>query len=516
MALTTKILFVAKVTKNSELENFFAKNLVSLKKNKKSEGKNLELCSENIMFAAHNYFYSMEFVNRTDETARLKGALEREKSVLVVLYGRRRLGKSTLLARRVLRENDVYFLADRSQRQHQLAMLAKVVAEKFPDFDKATYPDWESLLSAINHRTRERFTLCIDEFPYLVEQAKELPSVLQKMIDSKRLAYNIVLCGSSQNMMYGAFLDASAPLYGRADEIVKLTPLRLPYIQEALSLDDVSTIEEYAVWGGVPRYWELRENHSSLMDALWHNVFSVNGTLYEEPIKLFQDDVKDITKVSTIMSHIGMGANRLSEIAARCNEPATNLSRPLKKLIDLGFLEKDVPFGTEEKNTKKSLYKIADPFVSFYYKFVVPNLSFINLDRRQPIEQTLTAHFSEHLGMQWEKMCRDAVTGNNVCGVFYGKARRWWGSLINEENKAEQMEIDVVAESLDKKYLLVGECKWSAQTDGKKLTKELLRKVHLLPFAEGHTIVPMLFLKHKPKDNAENVLLPKDVITLMK
>ena len=457
----------------------------------------------------------MKFVDRIDEAARLKYALAREKSSLVVMYGRRRLGKSTLI-KRVLSENDVYFLADRSEGQHQRVLLAKVIAQVFPDFDKLTYPDWESMFRAVNYRTDKRFTLCLDEFPYLVEQSSELPSVLQKLVDEKQLKYNLVLCGSSQNMMYGLFLDSTAPLYGRADEIMKLAPIRLPYIQEALGLDAMNAIEEYAVWGGVPRYWELRENQNSLNDALWHNILSVNGTLYEEPIKLFQDDVKDVVKTSTIMSYIGAGANRLSEIAARCNEPATNLSRPLKKLVDLGFLEKDVPFGIDEKNAKKSLYKIADPFMAFYYQFIVPNRSFIELGRRLPLVQALAAHFSEYVSMHWEKLCRDAVTGNMVNGIVYGKAKRWWGPVLNEKKEPEQIEIDVMAESLDKKYLLVGECKWTNHENGKQLTAELLRKVNLLPFAKNYKILPVLFLKNAPKDDVRNAMLPENVVELMK
>ena len=459
--------------------------------------------------------WAMKFVDRIDEATRLKDALAREKSSLVVMYGRRRLGKSTLI-KRVLSENDVYFLADRSEGQHQRALLAKVIAQVFPDFEKLSYPDWESMFRAVNYRTDNRFTLCLDEFPYLVEQSPELPSVLQKLVDEKQLKYNLVLCGSSQHMMYGLFLDSTAPLYGRADEIMRLTPIRLPYIQEALNLNAMNAIEEYAVWGGVPRYWELRENRISLDDAMWHNILSVNGTLYEEPVKLFQDDVKDIVKTSTIMSYIGTGANRLSEIAARCNEPATNLSRPLKKLVDLGFLEKDVPFGIDEKNAKKSFYKIADPFMAFYYQFVVPNRSFIELGRRLPIEQALTAHFSEYVSMQWEKLCRDAVTGNLVNGVVYGKAKRWWGSVLNEDKKPEQVEFDVMAESLDKKSLLVGECKWTTGENGKRLTAELLRKANLLPFAKNYAIVPVLFLKNAPKGDSENVMLPENVVELIK
>ena len=216
------------------------------------------------------------------------------------------------------------------------------------------------------------------------------------------------------------------------------------------------------------------------------------------------------------MSYIGSGANRLSEIAARCNEPATNLSRPLKKLIDLGFLEKDVPFGIDEKNAKKSLYKIADPFMAFYYQFVVPNRSFIELGRRLPLEQALAAHFSEYVSMHWEKLCRDAVTGNMVNGIVYGKAKRWWGPVLNERKEPEQIEIDVMAESLDKKYLLVGECKWTNLENGKQLTAELLRKANLLPFAKNYNILPVLFLKNAPKDDVGNAMLPESVVGLMK
>ncbi len=456
----------------------------------------------------------MKFVDRIEETTRLEAVLTRDKASLAVLYGRRRLGKSTLV-KRVLKNSDLYFLADRSEEQHQRALLAKVVAQKFQDFDKATYGDWESFFLAVNYRTQIRFSLCLDEFPYLAEQSPELPSVLQKLIDGRLLKYNLVLCGSSQHMMYGLFLDSTAPLYGRADEIMRLMPIRLPYMQEALHLDAVEAIEEYSVWGGVPRYWELRENNSSLDEALWHNVFSVNGVLYEEPVKLFQDDVKDVVKTSTIMSYVGTGANRLSEIAARCNEPATNLSRPLKKLIDLGFLEKDVPFGIDEKNAKKSLYKIADSFMAFYYQFVVPNRSFIELGRRLPIIDSLEANFSKYVSLRWENICRNAVTGNVIGDVLYGKAKRWWGTVLNENGDHEQMEFDVVAESIDKKSLLVGECKWSTQENATQLISELRRKANLLPFAKNHTINLFLFLKVKPKGDIGNVLLPEDVMRLL-
>ena len=118
--------------------------------------------------------------------------------------------------------------------------------------------------------------------------------------------------------------------------------------------------------------------------------------------------------------------------------------------------------------------------------------------------------------MQWEKLCRDAVTGNLINRVVYGKAKRWWGSVINEDKKTEQVEFDVMAESLDKKYLLVGECKWTTQENGKQLTAALLRKANLLPFAQNYTLVPVLFLKNTPKDDAGNAMLSKEVVELIR
>ena len=117
--------------------------------------------------------------------------------------------------------------------------------------------------------------------------------------------------------------------------------------------------------------------------------------------------------------------------------------------------------------------------------------------------------------MKWEKLCREAVTGNRMEGVLYGRARRWWGSVINEYGKPEQIECDVMAESVDKKYLLVGECKWTARENGGQLAAELLRKAAVLAFTKDYTVVPVLFLKNGPKDNtAAAVILPKDVIRI--
>lgn len=246
------------------------------------------------------------------------------------------------------------------------------------------------------------------------------------------------------------------------------------------------------------------------MDWYWI-LLSANGTLYEEPMKLFKDDINDIVKTSTIMSYVGLGANKLSEIAGRCGEVSTNLSRPLAKLVTLGYLEKEIPFGEDEKNSKKSLYKISDPFMNFYFRFIVPNRSFIELGRIKPILSAYDTQFASYVGYYWEKLCRESVSGNEIDGITYGMARRWWGNT----SRTEKIEVDVIAESLDKKYLLVGECKWTAGENADRLLSELKAKAEKLPFAKNHIIIPKLFLKIQPSNESRDVLLPTDVIQLM-
>ena len=214
------------------------------------------------------------------------------------------------------------------------------------------------------------------------------------------------------------------------------------------------------------------------------------------------------------MSIVGSGVNRLSEIASRLGEPATNLSRPLAKLVDLGYLEKETPFGESPKNSKKNLYRIADPFLSFYYKFVVPNRSFIELERRGPIDLSMENGFSGHVGYWWEHLCREAITGNTINGVLYGEARRWWGK-VKIDDEWEDVELDLVAESLDQKTILIGECKWTTGENGRLITKRLDKIASALPFTQGKDVKTVLFTKLPPVEDVGNTMGPEDVIRLL-
>ena len=291
--------------------------------------------------------------------------------------------------------------------------------------------------------------------------------------------------------------------------MLKLSSIHIKYLQEVLHSDAVSTVEEYAIWGGVPRYWELRLQDDGLQESIAYNILNPLGTLYEEPIRLFMDDMRDVIQASTLLSVIGSGANRLSEIAARLEKPATHLSGPLEKLRQLDFIEREIPFGENPKNSKKSLYKVSDPFMDFYFHFVVPNRSLIELGRSGFVTDAICSQFSRYVSAWWEKLCRQAVSGGVIGGDMYNLAGRWWGNVSRDE----AIELDVVAQSMDGKKLLVGECKWTEGEDAGRLIYELTAKARKLPFLKGQEIVPVLFLKQKPlRESDALVITPQEII----
>lgn len=459
----------------------------------------------------------MEFLDRKEELAELKRVLNpNTPPCFVVVFGRRRLGKSTLI-KKVLGKKDIYYMAGDFVDNVQREMLKQQLVERFPEMAQAEFTSWESLLAILNKISDSQFTLCLDEFPYMVKHSPELPSVLQRLIDSHALKYNLIICGSSQRMMQNMILSQSEPLYGRANAIIDVRPIPIKYLQEALKLDAVSTIEEYCVWGGVPRYWELREEYGNLYDAIMRSMLSTTGVLYDEPKRLFLDDMATTVQSESLMSVVAGGANRLSEIAARMGRDATALSAPLDRLIKMNYLRREIPFGESFRNSKRGIYRINDPMMDFYYTFIIPNLSSIGRGRVKTVIEQIDSRFGEYVSHYWEYFCREAVSGNHIFGYTWSEASRWWGT-IREGADIIGMEFDVMVQSMDGKALLVGECKWTNPEIASVLFKRLMEKALAIPFAKDKEIIPVLFLKNHPKDAEQltdaRILYPEDIVRM--
>jgi AAA+ ATPase superfamily predicted ATPase len=434
------------------------------------------------------------FVNRKNEIARLQQALGNDKPQLIVVYGRRRCGKSTLL-REVLQRDSIYFAADLREMPLQIGALAKQIENLIPGFGKPVYPDWETLLDSLNRSVRKRTTICLDEFPYLVKNSPELPSVIQRIVDEKgHQNYHLIICGSSQQMMYSLALDSSSPLYGRSDEIIRIKPMEVHDLKKFLQITPRDTIAEYGIWGGVPRYWEIRKQHADLESAVKRNLLDRNGVLYEEPERLFSDEMRTSVQAFSVLSLIGAGCHRLSEIAGRLGKPATQLSRLLGFLTDLGYIRREIPFGESIKATKKSLYKIDDPFLNFYFRYLVPNKSRLEYGLVDQVWKEISDGYDQYLSGIWEELCRKSIPFIEIDGLRFNPAARWWGNGLD----GKPMEIDLVAESTDHRVVLIGEVKWSDRISPDEINTSLNYKYRNAPFARPDRFVKAVFSKNAP------------------
>ena len=459
----------------------------------------------------------MEFIDRKKEFERLQKSLNREKPQFIVVYGRRRIGKSTLIKKLMdFSRGDIYFLADKTSEPSQRQLISATIDMTIEGFATANYPTWESLLLSLNRSIDHRITVCLDEFPYLVKSCPALPSIIQKLLDDKKLKYDLIICGSSQQMMQGFVLDSKEPLYGRADEIIKMKPIAPAFVSQALRCDAAQAVREYAVWGGVPRYWELRENYDSLYDAIEHLLLTSEGTLYDEPSKLLYDEMRDTVQASSILSFIGNGANKLSEIAARAEKQATDITPHLSRLKELGFINKEIPFGESEKKSKKGLYHISDPLLRFHYRYVIPYRSLIELGNSQAVLNVFKNGKNDYVSRTWEELCRNHITAHGLDGIMYQMASRWWGSYYNEEKQQYlPVELDVVAESFDGKHLFLGECKWQEHIDAKEELSRLQTIVKGLPFTKDHEIHLGLFLKEIPQNpEVATIYYPENIMVI--
>lgn len=433
----------------------------------------------------------LPFFDRLSELRKIEQALDGVQPSLVVVYGRRRCGKSRLL-QELSGEKTIYFLADQSDQALQREELAKAIGLKIPGFADARYASWNALFDSLNARNArihdKPYTLILDEFPYCVAENPSLPSIIQKAIDTGTLQVHLLICGSSQRMMQGMVLDASAPLYGRACEIIKLRPLPAGWIVDAFKTHGQNAFEHFALWGGIPRYWELAAGYADQNAAIKELVLHRDGIIHNEPRRLLLDDMRTGTQSHSILSIIGSGVHRISEIAARLGKPAMNLHTPLEMLMDLGLVKKEICFGEPERNSKRTTYSIADPFLRFWYRFVFPNLSVLEQELYDQVISVWERDKQHHFGGVWEASARESVPRLAIGGKQWKLAQRFWGNGTD----GTPMELDIVSESTDGSAILLGEAKWgtgASAADINSIQERLRSCAAQLKSAQGKEVV---------------------------
>jgi AAA+ ATPase superfamily predicted ATPase len=367
------------------------------------------------------------FLNRKAELADLD-ALSR-RTGLVVIFGRRRVGKTRLLVEWLKRHGGLYSQAIEGSPSLQLAQVYLDLRENLKV--QVEPRSWSELLSLLDQQDG-RLVLCLDEFPYLVASDPTLPSTLQKWLDHrKKQDVLLVLAGSSTRMMHSTFLDATAPLYGRALKLLRIQPLGFPDLCRYFSLrgrkDRAFLL--YSLVGGIPKYWEwlgvaAAGRPPDPVEAAGKLYFSPLGWMEEEPRRALADESIAGVGAPSVLEAIGRGAHRPSEIAGRLGIPQTSLSKLLQVLLDACLIVREIPFGTSERDAKRTLYRIGDPALRFWYSVYSPHRSRWSSYSRKVREELL----ADHGGTVYEDWVRSQFAG----------AGRYWES---------QAELDMVRDA---------------------------------------------------------------------
>ena len=444
------------------------------------------------------------FVDRSDELTMLAQLLQRQRGgELLLLYGRRRVGKTALL-REWASQSGIpwtYWMAQKEPAELQRRRLAAALRGRPPSTTGLSFPSWSDLWDNVAELIRDdRRILVLDELPWAIESDPALLSALQYAWDMHFQQSNLilVLCGSHIRTME-TILSRQTPLFGRLTAQYQLQPLPFGVLREFFpSWTPDAQVAAYAVLGGVPQYLTWFDAGASLSENMRRNILAPTSVALSEVELLLADEVRDIRTYLTVLNAIGEGAHALKEIADATVTAPTNLTKYLGVLQALRLVERRVPATVPpalQHRSKQGRYHLIDPFHRFYFRFLRPNQVEIAYQPDRVLE-LIQAGLRAFVGQTaWEELARTWVWLQGLRGAL-GFTPEVIGSHWDRSVQA-----DVVAVSWREKIMLVGECKWGADA----VTRQELRRLieHTAPKTlkalpqqgDGWRVVPALFAR---------------------
>ena len=405
----------------------------------------------------------MKFIDREEELAFLEREYAKKEASFVVLYGRRRLGKTSLATHFMANKPGIYFLATEEAEQMNINGLQWAIANYLEDkiLLSISFTSWVDLFAYLAEKLPrdKKLVLVIDEFQYLALKHPEFLSVFQKIWDMSLKKQNImlILCGSLISLMEAQTLSYTSPLYGRRTGQIKLKQIPFKYYQEFFPKRDIKELFVlYGLTGGVPKYIELVKDCTSLEEVLDDYMLNPNSFLYEEPIFLLQREVSDIGTYLSLVKVIAQGNQKLSHIATVLGVQQTNLPKYLQTLINLDIVERQVPVDeTNPEKSKKGLYRLKDNYLQFWFKYVYPYRGFLESGAKSFVKQKILQNLEEgHLAFVYEEVCRQRLWEENIHGslpLSFTKLGRWWDA---------HAEIDLVGINEEDSSICFVECKY--------------------------------------------------------
>ena len=417
----------------------------------------------------------MKFVDRVDELNILEKEYARNGSSFVVIYGRRRLGKTTLISKFCEDKKNISFLATEESEQENLNSFKEEICNVIDNnlLRESNITSWEPLFNFIADNTDEKLIVVLDEFQFLGKANEAFPSILMKIWDKKLKNTNImlILCGSLIRMMNSQVLSYNSPLYGRRTAQIRMKQIDFKYYSEffdTISYDE--QILRYAITGGVPKYIELFEGKGTIRELIRDNIMNTGSFLYEEPEFLLRNEINEVGRYYTILKIIANGKHKLSEICAASEISQAGIGAYIKNLTELDIITREVP--VTEANPEKSRmgqYLIKDNFLHFWFRFVYPYRSMIERGQTNWVLDKIEIPFIDnYVSYVYEDICREKVFDELSGSLNITRIGRWW------DNKTA--EIDIVGLSDDSNKIIFGECKYSKKKKGMGILNELIEK----------------------------------------
>jgi len=420
----------------------------------------------------------LKFVNRRDELSCIENIYRSADFQFVPIYGRRRIGKTRLIQEFIKDKKAIYFLADSVSEVEQLKNLGRIVGEYFRDsiLIDTGFRNWYQFFSYIKDKHKERLIIVIDEFPYLVYSNPAISSIFQKGIDENLKGTKIVLIimGSSIGMMEKEVLFYKAPLYGRRTASIEVKEMTFEALKEFFPDKDFETIVKiFSVFGTVPAYIEKLNPKQDIFRNINALILNKGTFLYNEIEYILREELREPRNYFVILKAIAQGKRKLSEIINETSFEKSLVSRYIDILRSLRFVEKDIPVTERYPDkSKQGLYKLHDKFFTFWFKYVFPNRSRLEIGRTDYILKMIKDSFDHHISTVYEDVCIDLCRGLMAKGIIhYTLIGKWWSK--NEE-------IDIVALDEETKTACFAECKWSNKKIGDDIYKSLLRKSQLV------------------------------------
>ena len=430
----------------------------------------------------------MVFMGREHELKTLQDQADRDGFHMIVVYGRRRIGKTALIRESCKNRRTLSFTAAESSNLVNLRNFSNAIHHAFNEPETfGTFPDWDAafsyIITKLQQEPTQSLTIVFDEFPYAAEACPSLPSMLQIAIDHGFLQTNatMILCGSNESFMEGRVLGYKSPLYGRRTAQIHLQPMNI-FEASALMPANISAEERmhyYATLGGTPYYLNQIDPALTFSDNIRQLCFQVGGILYEEPMMLLRQELREPSIYFAVLNAVASGRTTPKAMAESIGIAVTSMPKYLKTLESIGLITRSVPFGEKPWKSKKGQWRIKDPFFAYWFQFVAPATAMIENNAAEQVATNATTGnvFSTYVGAQFESACEQWLLRRAELPFVPLRFGKWWGT---DPQTKEQTDIDIVMDNEPEKRLLLGECKWRNHVNETETIRTLKNRKRLI------------------------------------